>query len=155
LHVLTEQNRANLIFFEVQRDAVYIMRKCEHLARHHLFEPVNARNPVADADYRTHFVDRDTLLVIRDLFAKYFADFVCFDIRHTRSVNSTQPPASPAFRSGDTATTRRKPYPRRVQPLRQAIPYRPHTSLRSSCPSFFQGIASNSFSERCSFPRQK
>ncbi len=86
--VFAQQHRADLIFFQVQRDAENVVRKREHLAGHDLFQAVNARNAVADADDRADFLDRNRLLVILDLLAQYFADFVCLDIRHACSVTS-------------------------------------------------------------------
>jgi len=46
---------------------------------------VDAGNAVADADDLADFFDRDSLLVILNLLAQNLADFVCFDVRHSRS----------------------------------------------------------------------
>src|SRR5437899_4289317 len=60
--------------------------KRQHLPGHHIFQAMNARDAVADADDCANLVHGNRLLVIRDLFAKYLADFVCFDICHACSV---------------------------------------------------------------------
>ena len=86
--IFAKQHGADLIFFEVQRDTEHVMRKREHLARHHFFQPVNTCNAVADADDRAHFLDRYGLFIVRDLFAKYFANFVCPNVCHACSVVS-------------------------------------------------------------------
>ena len=80
-----EQHRADLVFFQVQRDAEDVVREREHFAGHDLFQAVNARDAVADADDRADFVDRNGLLVVLDLLAQNLADFVCFDVRHACS----------------------------------------------------------------------
>ena len=81
-----EQHRADFFLFQVERDSKNVVRKRQHLAGHDFVEPVNARDAVADADDRPDFVDRDGLLVVCNLLAQNFADFVCLDIRHSRSV---------------------------------------------------------------------
>ncbi len=85
LCVVSQQHDAHLIFFQVQRDSENIVRKRQHLARHAFIQPVNARNSVADRDHRSHFVNRQRLLVVLDLLAQYFCNLVRFDVRHSRS----------------------------------------------------------------------
>ncbi len=62
------------------------MREGKHLAGHHLFEAMNARNAVAHADDCADFVDRNGLLVVFNLLAQNLADFVRSNIRHACSV---------------------------------------------------------------------
>src|SRR5438552_15429605 len=83
-----EKHHANLILFEVQRDAENVVRKGEHLAGHDLLKAINARDAVADADDRSDFVDRNSLFVVLNLLPQNLADFVRFDIRHACSVAS-------------------------------------------------------------------
>ena len=83
-----EQHHADFFFFEVQRDAENVVRKSEHFAGHDLFQAMNARDSVADADDRADFVDRNGLLVVLNLLAQNLADFVCLDVRHACSVAS-------------------------------------------------------------------
>ena len=83
--VVAEQHRADLIFFQVQRDAENVVRKCQHFAGHAAVQPVDARDAVAHRDHRADFFDRDRLLVVLDLLAQNLCDFVRFDIRHSCS----------------------------------------------------------------------
>ena len=85
LCVVSQQHYAHLIFFQVQRDSENVIRKREHLARHAFIQPVNARNSVADRDHRSHFVNRQRLLIVLDLLAQYFCNLVRFDVCHSRS----------------------------------------------------------------------
>ena len=80
--VVAEQHRADLIFFQVQRDAENVVREFQHLAGHAAVQAVNARDAVADRNHRADFFDRDRLLVILDLLAQNLCDLVRLDIRH-------------------------------------------------------------------------
>ena len=82
---LAKKHHTDFFFFEVQRDAENIVRESEHLAGHDLFEAVDARDAVADADDGTDFIDGNRLLVVLNLLAQDLANFVCFDIRHACS----------------------------------------------------------------------
>ena len=85
LRVVAEQHGADLIFFQVQRDAEHAVRKFQHLAGHAAVQPVHARDAVAHRNHRADFLDRDRLLVISDLLAQNLCDFVCLDICHPGS----------------------------------------------------------------------
>ena len=121
--IFAEQHRADLVLFEVQRDTEHLMRKREHLARHHFFQSVNTRNAVADADDRAHFLDRYGLFVVRDLFAKYFADFVCLDVCHACSVTQTRtvPPKQPAQKLAKLLRRQRRPHLIQSMPQRSVV----------------------------------
>src|SRR5207245_374374 len=82
------KHHANLILFEVQRDADNVVRKGEHLVGDDLLKAINARDAVADADDRADFVDRHRLFVVLNLLPQNLADFVRFYIRHACSVAS-------------------------------------------------------------------
>ena len=64
--------------------------KVDHLAGHDFIEAVNARDAVADRDYRADFFDGDRLLVVLDLFADDFCDFVRFDAGHSCSCRDSE-----------------------------------------------------------------
>src|SRR5271156_3546223 len=83
--VITQEHRADLIFFQVQRDAENVVRKLDHFAGHALIEAVNARDAVAHGDDRADFLDREGLLIIFDLLAQYFGYFIRFDVGHPDS----------------------------------------------------------------------
>src|SRR5262249_33879060 len=55
----TEKHDADLILFEVQGNAEHAVRESEHFPGHDLFESVDTRNAVADADDGADFVDRN------------------------------------------------------------------------------------------------
>src|SRR6266704_2023828 len=71
-------------------NSVDLVRKGQHLAGHDLFQAMNARNAVADADNRANFVHRNGLLVVLNLLAQNLADFVCLDVGHACSVAPAQ-----------------------------------------------------------------
>jgi len=83
---LAQEHHADLVFFQVQRDAKNVVWEGQHLAGHDLRKAINARDAVPDADDCADFIDRNGLLVILNLLAQNLADFVRFDIRHACSV---------------------------------------------------------------------
>ena len=88
LRRFTEKHHADFFFFQVEGDAVNVVRKSQHLAGHHFLQPVHARNAVADANDRADFIDGNGLLVILNLLTQNLADFVCLDVCHACSVAS-------------------------------------------------------------------
>ena len=88
--VFAEEHGADLIFFEVQRDAGNAVREREHFAGHDFVEAVNARDAVANGDDRANFFDGHRLLIIFDLLADDFCDFVSFDARHSCSCRDSK-----------------------------------------------------------------
>ena len=68
--IVAQQHRADLVFFQVHGDAGNAVRELDQLARHHLFEAVNARDAVADRDHRAGFGDVDRAFVILNLLAE-------------------------------------------------------------------------------------
>ena len=56
---LAEQHGADALLFQVQRNPVDAVRELEHLARHHLLDAVDTRDPVANRDDAAHFGDID------------------------------------------------------------------------------------------------
>ena len=85
LGVVAQQHGADLIFFEVQCDAEDVMRKRDHLAGHTFVQAVNTRDAIADGNYGADLLHRHGLLVVLDLLAQNFRDFVRFNIRHSCS----------------------------------------------------------------------
>ena len=83
--VFAQQHGADLIFFEVERDAEHIVRKRQHFAGHRLFQAVDARDAVAHGNHRADFFHGDSLLVIGDLRLQNLCDFIRFDRSHSRS----------------------------------------------------------------------
>src|SRR5579884_2997606 len=82
LLVLAQQHCADLVFFEVQRDAGNIVRKLDQLAGHYVFQTVNASDAVADGDNRAGFGNVDGLVVILNLAAQYARDLIRSDLSH-------------------------------------------------------------------------
>ncbi len=58
------------------------MRKLDHLARHHLVQPMNARNTVAQRDHRPDLVHLDALLVVLNLLAEQLGYLIRIDLCH-------------------------------------------------------------------------
>ena len=74
-----EQGRADVIFFEVERDAVNIVGKLQQLAGRDFIETVNTRDTVTGGKHRADFLDLNRLFVIANLFFDNPADFRCAD----------------------------------------------------------------------------
>src|SRR3984885_4971566 len=83
--VIAQEHGSDLIFFQVKRDAEYVVRKLDHFAGHALIEAVDARDAVADGDDGADFLDREGLLIIFDLLAQDLGYFVRFDVGHPDS----------------------------------------------------------------------
>ena len=79
---IAEQHHADLVFFEVQRQAAHFMREVEQLAGHNLFQAMHFGNAVAHFDYRSDFGDGHARFEVLNLRANDFVDFVCFDWFH-------------------------------------------------------------------------
>ena len=60
-----------------------VVRKLQHLAGHHFFQAVNARDAVTHRDDRAHLIHGQRLVVIGDLVAQNFCDLVRFDRCHS------------------------------------------------------------------------
>ena len=86
--VFAEQNHADLVFFQVQGDAGYAVRKGEQLSGHDFVEAVHAGDTVTQGDNGADLVYRDLGFVVLDLLADKLGDFVCFDLCHKDSVSS-------------------------------------------------------------------
>ena len=73
--VFAENHRADRVALEIQREAERVARELEHLALHHVGQPVNAADAVGDRHdraLRAHFGARVQVL---DLALDEFADF--------------------------------------------------------------------------------
>src|SRR5579863_9810036 len=66
------------------------MRKSKQFARHHLVEPVEARNAVTQRGDGADLVDLHLRIVVRDLLAKNLRNLVCLDLSHLQVPCSSQ-----------------------------------------------------------------
>ena len=89
-----EQHDADLIFFQVHRDASHAVREREKFAGHDLVESIHAGNTIAQGDNGSGLVHGDRGLVILDLLANQFRNFVCFYLCHRKALLSCQRPAT-------------------------------------------------------------
>src|SRR5438132_4923960 len=78
--VFAEENAADVVLFEVERQADDVMRKLHELAGHDAIESVDARDPIADGDHRAHFGDVDTLPDSSQLLTNDLGDFISLQI---------------------------------------------------------------------------
>ena len=62
LRVIAEQHGADLVFFQVHGDAGDVVRELDQLARHDLFQAVDAGDAVAHRDHRADLGDVDSAL---------------------------------------------------------------------------------------------
>ena len=83
LGVVAEEHRPHTFFFQVERDPVDAVREFEHLARHRIFDPVHARDAVADRHDGADFRDVDVHGVAADLIANNLGDFFRFDVHYS------------------------------------------------------------------------
>ena len=72
--VLAQQDRADTLFFQVQRNPEDAVRKLEHLAGHRLLDAVDARDAVAHGDDRADFGDVHVDSEAADLVADDLGD---------------------------------------------------------------------------------
>ena len=70
LGVITQNHRTDLILFQTQSQPANAVRERKQFARHHLVEPVQARDTVAKRSDCANFVYLDLGVVVRDLLAK-------------------------------------------------------------------------------------
>ena len=82
LGVIAQQHRADLVFFQVQRQPGHFVGKVEELAGHGVLQAVNARHTVADRDDRPDLADRDAAVVVLNLLADDFGYFVSSNLCH-------------------------------------------------------------------------
>src|SRR4029453_309017 len=71
---------SDTFFFKVQRNAVNTVRELEHLARHRLFDAMDARDAVTNGDDRADFRDVNIDRIAPDLIANDFGDFFRFNV---------------------------------------------------------------------------
>ena len=65
--IFAHQHGTNVVFFEVQRDAIESAGELQHFSGHGSVEPVDLGNPVADLDDRAGLLDIDLLVEAFDL----------------------------------------------------------------------------------------
>src|SRR4029077_2042117 len=87
LGVFAEQHHANLIFFQVHRDAGHAVGEGKQFASHDLIEAIDARNAVAQGNNCSGLVHGDLGVVVLDLLADQFRNFVCFDLCHKSALS--------------------------------------------------------------------
>src|SRR5206468_3116581 len=77
--VIAQDDHADGVLFEVERQADHAAGKADHLARHHAGEPVHAGNAIPDLQHAAHLADVDARLVLLDLGLEDGGDFVGFE----------------------------------------------------------------------------
>ena len=98
---LAEEHDADVVLFEVQREAEDVVAEIDELARHHLVEAVDARDAVSDGEDGPDLGDVDRLLVARELLLEDLGDFVGFDV-HSHALAVSSPCfLEPRDRAGD------------------------------------------------------
>ena len=80
LLVLAEERDADVVFFEVEDDALDVVRELEELTGHGAGEAVDARDAVADGEHGAGLDDRDLLIVLLDLLPDDLRDLFGFDV---------------------------------------------------------------------------
>src|SRR5262249_5273505 len=76
--VVSQQNGADALLFEVERDAEYTVRELEHLAGHGIVDAVYARNAVSERNDAADLGDVDVDGVAADLLANDLGNLVSF-----------------------------------------------------------------------------
>ena len=84
LGVIAQQHGAHLGLVQVHRQSGNAVGELEHLARHHLVQPMHARDAVAQGDHRPDLVHLDALLVVLNLLAEQLGYLIRIDLCHVR-----------------------------------------------------------------------
>jgi hypothetical protein len=80
---VAEEHRADLVFFQVQRQPAHVVRKLDKFAGHDLFQAVDLRNTVADLDDCPDFGHGHAGVKIFDLLTNKFVYLVSFNCFHS------------------------------------------------------------------------
>src|SRR5439155_24843736 len=78
--VLADVRDADVVLFEVEDDALDVVRELEQLAGHGAGQTVDARDAVTDGEHGAGLDDRDLLVVLLDLLADDLRDLFGFDV---------------------------------------------------------------------------
>ena len=82
MRIFAEQNRADLILFQVHGDARHTVRELDQLAGHHLLESVDAGDAIAHGNYRAGLTDVDGPVVIFNFLPQQGSNLVCSNLSH-------------------------------------------------------------------------
>src|SRR6185295_17305120 len=104
---VAHQGDADVVLFEVQRDAVDVVRKLDQLARRDLVEAVDARDAVAGRQDHARLADLELPLVVLDLLADDVADLRGPDLHETNLPPKIMRPRGPSCRPGVQAASSR------------------------------------------------
>ena len=98
LDVGSEDDDADVILFEVERDALQAVRKFDELRLLYGFEPVHARDARADLDDGSDLIFVNFTLEVRDLPLKNTSDFIRVDHKFPLNRGGV-PPDGPRVRT--------------------------------------------------------
>ena len=130
---VAQQHGAHLVFLQVHGDARHVVRELDQLARHDLFQAMDAGDAVAHGDDRADLGDVDRPLVVLDLLAENAGYFVRSNLSHNilpiNLPRSGGVPGSPTGR----APSRRRPWSRSAPPRRRSAPRPPRTARGCAC----------------------
>src|SRR6185369_13105211 len=79
---LAQQHRADLIFFQVERDTGNAALEFDQLAGHDVLQAVNAGDTIAHRDHRAGFRDVHRTVVVVNFLAQQARDFICPYLSH-------------------------------------------------------------------------
>ena len=80
--VVAQQHGAHLGLVQVHGQSGHAVGELDQLARHHLVQPMHARNAVAQRDHRADLIHLDALLVVLNLLAEQRGYLVRVDLCH-------------------------------------------------------------------------
>src|SRR5207248_952849 len=85
--VITEENDADVILFEVQRHSKDAVRELDKFRGQHVRQPVDTSNAVADLQHRADIVDISLAREAGQLFAKNRSYFIGTNFNHIASTS--------------------------------------------------------------------
>ena len=84
--VFAEQHGADLVFFQVQRDAGNAALELDQFAGHDVFKAVDAGDTVAHRNHRAGFGYVDCAFVVLNLLAQHARDFIRPNLSHKETL---------------------------------------------------------------------
>jgi hypothetical protein len=79
---VAQDHGADLVFFQVQRDASKATLELNEFAGHNVFQTVYTSDTVADRDHRSGLRYVDHMVVIVDFLAQQAGNFICPNLSH-------------------------------------------------------------------------
>ena len=87
LQIVAEDDHADRVFLEVEREAGDATGELDHFSGHHAGQAPHARNAVAHFEHAADFADVNARFVAADLLTEYRGDLVCIEFHGCSSAS--------------------------------------------------------------------